>query len=63
MSFIITIWRKIPNRKKQEQQRVAVGPGNAQLISIRQVASDASLHVRPAATAAAAATAALLTNN
>jgi len=27
---------------KQEQQRVAVGPGNAQFISIRQVASDAA---------------------
>jgi len=28
--------------KKQEQQRVAVGPGNAQFISIRQVSSDAA---------------------
>jgi len=27
---------------KQEQQRVAVGPGNAQSMSIRQVASDAA---------------------
>jgi len=27
---------------EQEQQRVAVGPGNAQFISIRQVASDAA---------------------
>ena len=26
---------------KQEQQRVAVGPGNARFISVRQVSSDA----------------------
>ena len=27
---------------QQQQQRVAVGPGNAQFISIRQVSSDAA---------------------
>jgi len=27
---------------KQEQQRVAVGPGNAQFTSVRQVSSDAA---------------------
>jgi len=30
------------SRKKQEQQRVAVGAGNAQSISIRQVSCDAA---------------------
>jgi len=30
------------NYDKQEQQRVAVGPGNAHVTSIRQVLSDAS---------------------
>jgi len=43
---------------KQEQQRVAVGPGNAHFISIRQVSSDApthTLHVRSAAAVAASA--------
>jgi len=28
---------------RQEQQRVAVGPGNTQFISIRQVAFDAAM--------------------
>ena len=28
---------------KQEQQRLAVGPGNAHVISIRQVSSDAAM--------------------
>jgi len=29
--------------KKQEQQRVAVGPGNAQFTSIHQVSSNAAM--------------------
>jgi len=39
------------NKQKQEQQRLAVGPGNARLISIRQVslrctaaAADAAMY-------------------
>jgi len=37
-----------------EQQRVAVGSGNAHLISICQVSSDAAMHATAAAAAAAA---------
>jgi len=32
---------------KQEQQHVAVRPGNAQFISIHQVTSDAARHEQP----------------
>jgi len=39
---------------KQEQQRVAVRPGNAEFISIRQLSSDAAT-LRRAARAAASA--------
>ena len=49
--------------KQQQQQRVAVGPGNAHCMSIRQVSLRAALTgivVCPAAAAAPAATAALL---
>jgi len=42
---------------QQEQQRVAVGPGNVHLIFVRQVSSDAGM---PRAAAAAAAKYALL---
>jgi len=53
---------------KHEQQRVAVGPGNAHFICIHQVSSDAATlrrymcrHSRlPAGAAAAAAAAALM---
>ena len=43
----------LSRRSEQEQQRVAIGPGNAHFISIRQVSFDAT------ATAAAAAHAAV----
>jgi len=39
---VIVIWlRKLITSVPQEQQRVAVGPGNAHFISISQVSSDA----------------------
>jgi len=49
--------------EKQEQQRVAVGLGNAHCLSVRQVSLRAALAgivAWPAAAAASAATAALL---
>jgi len=33
----------VPYSEEQEQQRVAVGPGNVHFISIRRVSSDASM--------------------
>jgi len=40
--FCISIVFGIRKSRKQERQRVAVRPGNAHFISIRQVSSDAA---------------------
>jgi len=50
------------NFVQQEQQRVAVGPGNAHFISIRQVSSDAATLRRGTCCCSAAATAAAAAN-
>ena len=43
-TVLLTYPFHLASHRQQEQQRVAVGPGNEHLISIRQVSSDAHSH-------------------